>query len=422
MNKILKSALGVTAFALVSAATVLPTAVYAWGDNSGLSAGRASYTLSQINSNVLGDKIVLNSISDSPFGNEKDFVAAREASSKTWEADEITVENGKEYIISLYVHNNNPKGTAAVAKDVTTTINLPSTSAKTVQVDGIVSSSNAAPTKYWDDIVFKSANGSNFHLEYVSGSALLENNGIGKNGGVKLSNDIFTKGVKIGYDALDGNVPGCYQYANYVSVRVKAVYDNTTDYTVAKTVRKSGDKDWVESVDAKVGEEVEFQIVYKNTSTATQNGVVVKDVLPTNLKYVAGSTKLYNAKYTSGLTAEDKLTTTGLQIGSYTAGSNAIIRFKAQVVDTSMNCGSNTMNNWAQVTVGDKVVQDKAAVVTAKTCPTPTPEPEPTPTPTPEPTPSELPTTGISGVVAGALGAGALTTALGYFFASQKRF
>ncbi len=64
-----------------------------------------------------------------------------------------------------------------------------------------------------------------FHLEYVYGSALLENNGVGADGGIQLSDDIAASesgGVLIGYDELDGRVPGCYQYANYITIMVKS--------------------------------------------------------------------------------------------------------------------------------------------------------------------------------------------------------
>lgn len=425
MKKAIKSALYVSAALAVSSAAISPIAASAWGDSDG---GRKSYTIEEINSGVLGDKIVLNSISNSLAGDEKNFVVARLHDGKTadtaavWSANEITVEDGKDYIVSLYVHNNNPKGTDAVAKGVTTTFVVPTTSAASVEVNGLIESTNATPKTYWDNVIFKSKDGSNFHLEYYGGSALLENNGIGKNGGVALSDKIVTEGVKIGYDALDGNVPGCYQYANYVSIKVKAVYDNP--YTVQKQVRKVGEKDWKETVDAKIGDEVEFQIAYENTSKNTQTGVTVKDVLPKGLTYVKGSTKLYNAGYPSGLTAEDTLTTSGLNIGSYTAGSNAFIRFRAKVTKSSLKCGDNTLTNWGQVSInGNKVLQDSASVKTNKVCEPDNPdEPdEPTEPDEPvEPTPEILPSTGPAAIVSGILGAGSLTTAAGYYVASRK--
>ena len=227
MKKAIKSALYVTAALAVSGATIAPVAVSAWGDSDG---GRRSYTIEEINSGVLGDKIVLNSISNSVIGDEKNFVGARldngdNGAKNVWNGNEITAEDGKDYIVRLYVHNNNPKCTDAVAKGVTTTFVVPTTSGTSVEINGLIETTNAAPSTYWDNVIFKSKDGSNFHLEYYGGSALLENNGIGKNGGIALSDKIVTEGVKIGYDALDGNVPGCYQYANYVTIKVKAFYD-----------------------------------------------------------------------------------------------------------------------------------------------------------------------------------------------------
>lgn len=74
-----------------------------------------------------------------------------------------------------------------------------------------------------------------FHLEYVYGSALLENNGIGKNGGKTLSDEIVTKaasnnGTLIGYSSLNGEIPGGYQYASYITIKVRVVFDSRQDY------------------------------------------------------------------------------------------------------------------------------------------------------------------------------------------------
>ena len=87
------------------------------------------------------------------------------------------------------------------------------------------------------------------------------------------------------------------------------------------------------------------------------------DVLPSNLRYVDGSAKLYNVLYPNGATfTEGTLVTTGVKIGSYTAGSNAFIRFTAEVVNDSLACGANTLYNWGQATVGKTMIQDDAEV------------------------------------------------------------
>lgn len=417
MKKIFKPLLAFTAMAVLAGATVVPALVSAWGDNSG---GRPSYTIKQINSGVLGDKVVFNSISDSTIGDEKNFVAAREntginaGAKNTWHGNDITVQEGKTYLIRLYVHNNNPKGNQAVAKNVRTTFSVPSKTGKKVEVNGFINSSNATPSEYWDYVNFNSDR--NFHLEYVKGSALLENNGIGKKGGKVLSDAIITAGgVQIGYNALNGEVPGCYQYASYVTIKVKPVFDS--NYNMEKKVRLVGEKTWQESVHAKLGEKVEYQIKYQNTGSATARNVMVKDQLPANLKLVSGTTKLYNANYPKGTKIDqDDITTKGINIGGYTAGSNAYVRFTAEAVDANLVCGDNTVTNWAQVGIGDSgsSQQDSANVVITKVCQTTPVTPQST-------TPTAMPTTGPAAVASAVVGAGALVTSTFYYLASRRQ-
>lgn len=206
-----------------------------WGDNGG---GRPSYTLAQVQGGILGNTIVFNSISDGVIGNEKNFVGVREddgihmGADNLWHSNYITIEDKKTYIIRLYVHNNNPNGIRAIAKNVRAAIDIPALSAKQIQVTGFIESSNATPSKYWASVVFRSDE-SSFRLEYCYGSARLENNDFGKRfgkvSGIVASDDIVTRassgGILVAYDTLDGSIPGCHQYANYVTIRVKAVFD-----------------------------------------------------------------------------------------------------------------------------------------------------------------------------------------------------
>ena len=382
MNKAIKIAAVSTA--LVAAGAVSTAIVSAWGDNAG---GRKTYTVKQINDGALGDKIVFNSIKDDtlPAGNIKDernFVAARDASTgnngekNVWENNEITVEEGKTYLIRLYVHNNNPKGEKAVAKDTAVNFSLGTVVSKEQRVDGYINSSNATPSKYWDDVVFKSKDGRKFYLDYVEGSALLENNGVGKKPGVKLSDNVVTDGTKIGYTSLNGEVPGCYNYANYITIKVKPVFENTS---IEKTVRKLTDEKFSEEVNAKVGETVEYQIHYKNLNASEVKDVIIKDSLPKNMELVKGSTKLYNTNYPKGATVKnDTIITDGINIGNYKVNGSAYIRFQATVKDVDLVCGKNRLINWgkadALVGTSTKVkafaVQDSADVYVEKKCET----------------------------------------------------
>ncbi len=338
-----------------------------WGDNGG---GRPSYTLEEINSGVLEDSIIFNTISDSVNGNEKNFVSVCEydqpgfpGEDRVWNTREITVKNGGIYVIRLYAHNNSTFSDYAAA-NTRVFFQIPGSSGTEIPVHGFITSDNASPSKYWDGVVFKSD--SEFHLEYVYESAYLYNNGIGA-GGLNLSDEIVTAqdGVLIGYSGLDGMVPGGYQYANYVTIRVMAVFDS--DFRVSQKIRLAGDTEWHNFVDAKVGDELEIQFEYRNTGENTHSDVAVRDVLPSNLEYVAGSTILYTARCPDGVPIDqDELVADGIGIGSYGAGSNAYIRFTVRVVDENLADGVTGLVNWSQACVDGVTLQDFATVRVSK--------------------------------------------------------
>lgn len=403
MKKYHRTGLFFAGFMTILIIQLNPITSFAWGDNytnpETKEKGRPSYTIEEINNGAIGatptsdgenyknspnypGQIIFNTISDSVVGNEKNFVATRECFQRedgswegvnketVWSGNNITVEDGKYYIIRLYVHNNNPNGEDAVAEDTHVSFRIPNEYDKEnrrIQVNGFIDSSNATPSEYWDYVNFNSD--IPFHLDYIYGSALLENNSIGL-GGLTLSDDIIkakSGGIMIGYDTLDGRIPGCYEYDNFVSIKVKAVYDY--EYTIEQKVRlaDSEDRTWKESVDARVGDKVEFRIGYKNTSDKQQDGVTIKDILPSNLKYVDGTTVLKNSVHPNGATAaHDYLVKEGTKIGSYGPGANAYVYFTAEVVDEELKIGANTLTNWSQAGVGLKTIQGYATVEVSK--------------------------------------------------------
>lgn len=445
MKKVLKSTLGVAAAAAIVGTTVTAALVHAYGDNSGKSNYRDEYTIEQINNGALGDKIVLNSITNNPYGNEFNFVSARKDDgtangiNNVAKQDTITVENGATYWVYLYVHNNNPNGYEAVAKDVTVKYTVPGNTDKKITVGGVVTSSNANPTKYWDTVDFVSDH--NFHLEYVAGSGLLQNNYTGANQvagwenvtgkniqatgmysgttGFNLPDTIVQNGTLIGYSALNGEVPGCFTFDEWIGIKVKAVYDgeNPASYTVNKTVRKADTKDnFVESIDAKVGDKVQYQIEYHNTSNLSVDSVTVKDVLPKNAKLVPGTVKLYNATNPKGIVRDDAALTTGINMGGYAADAYGYLRFTVEIVDNTLACGKNRLINWGLVGVNGQTVKDSADVMVEKTC-----AETPTTTTTEDNQVSVIPSTGPATIATGVVGAGSLVTTAGYYVASRKK-
>ena len=405
MNKIYKSILAVAATSIVAGFAIVPASVNAWGDNSN---GRTTYTLAEINNGALGNNITFNSITNGKIGDERNFVGAKltNDTNKVWKADNISVKDGDVITVRLYVHNNSPLGTNAVAEGVTTSFSLPTTVAKSHTIVGYINSTNAAPTRYWDEVTLNSSE--DFYVEYVNGSAKWTNVKLGT---VALPDTVITSGATVGYEALDGNIPGCYEFDGQVTIQLKV--HSSVSSKLSKVVRLKGSDKWSEAVEAKVGDEVEFQIEYVNLNADTVNNVMIRDILPTNMEYVQNSTYLYNAADQKGTKLDgNTVTTSGINIGSYKANGNAYVRFTAKVVDKTMVCGTNQLVNWASSTVNSVVSKDDASVIVKKgNC-------DNTNTDTPE----KIADTGAGEVAGAALGAGSIVTAAGYLIASKRKF
>ena len=353
----------------VLVAAVAPALVWAWGPS------RPSFTIEKP-----ADYITFNSITNNPVigGDEKDFVGIREVGSNAKWTNNMKVQNGKEYYVRMYVHNNAASNLNLVAENVVAKLNVPTTTAKNVTVQGQISASNAKPNTVWDDATFSSDN--DFNLAYIAGSALFENNGMGT---TKLPDSIVNNtGAKLGYDKLDGKIPGCFQYAGYVTVKVKAQVNQQqekTDIDLAKTVRNktNSEKTWAETVNAKGGDTVQFQIHAKNTGSVGIQNLVIRDILPKGLNYVAGTTKLYNTSNPNGLKVSDNIIqNSGINIGTYQANGDAYVRFDATVAaekDLPV-CGDNVLTNIAQASDQKIVKNDTASVRITKKCDTPKPQ------------------------------------------------
>ena len=353
---------------MLAAAIIIPTASMAWGPN------RETFTLDQPS-----DHVQFNSITDNTAigGDERDFVSIRDASAENVWYDSMNVQSGKEYVVRMYVHNNAATSLGLVAENVTAKVNLPTTTGKSIQVNGFVSASNVGANKtgnagtyaeVYDHATFTGSE--NFNLAYVAGSLKYENNVLN----TALPESIFTTaGAKLGYDKLDGKIPGCFQYSGFVSFKVKPQFATPTkDFTVSKEVRKEGGK-FAETVAATAGEKLNYRIVYTNTGSSDANDVMLKDTMPKGVTYVPGSVKILNAANPASAYVKDgdKLFTSGINIGQYTPTSNALVIFDAIVdgVDTLPQCGTNTLQNRASAQPSGLNPKDDTANVTVdKTC------------------------------------------------------
>ena len=356
MKKFTKAGIGLAAVAAVAATSAF--VVFAWGPTD-----RATFKMESP-----ANYITLNSITDNVIGDERYFVAASKwtgNANDNYFSDETQVEDGKEYVVRMYVHNNmgsnlvNFETGEGIAKNTKAFVVLPTETGTKITVSGKISADNANPTSVWDETHFVSKNGEKFNLAYVAGSAVYSNTD--DNGNIRtfsIGNELLDdRGALLGYNTMDGNLPGCNKYSGYLTFRVKAQFAQpaqTPNISIQKEVKILGTDTWSEQVKAKSGDTVRYRIQVKNTGNADINGLVVRDLLPSDLEYINGTTTIINGNHPQGVALSDNITSTnGINIGDYAAGANAVLYFNAKVkAGVSDKCTNTLLRNIAQASAG----------------------------------------------------------------------
>lgn len=355
-----KRAASVLAVSAVSMAA-LSASVLAWGPD------RPTYTVANP-----ADHVTFNSITDNPeYGDERNFVRIKEASAPSSAfSDDTTVEPGKEYEVYVYYHNNASRtlnseahGQKGVARDAALRMAMPGglKAGERTGMTGYISASNATPREVYDNSYMTAT--TDVALRYVPGSAVVTNGG-GISGQV-LPDSLFTTGALLGYDNLNGVIPGCNEFAGFVKFKFRA---DAPNFTIKKQVATAGTDDWKDKIVAKVGERVDYLISYQNTGSVQQDDVVVKDALPNGMSYVAGSTLVANSAAPSGAQSPDTITTDGLNLGSYAPQGTAYIKLSATVGKELEKCGPNNLVNYATIITPNGNRQATATVTVDAAC------------------------------------------------------
>lgn len=353
--------------------------------------------------------ITFNSITNNAtYGDERNFTRIKDASNTGvggW-SDNLTVQDGKEYLVRVLVHNNAASNLNLVARNTRVSVNVPTTLTNSATINGFVRADNSNPGEVWDSAVMTSDK--KFNIGYVTGSAAYYNNMF--TNGTPLSDNIITNaGAQVGYEAMDGNLPGCYQYSGYATFKVK-VSMSTPDFTVEKQVRLNGTTKWEKSITAAPGQKVDYQIGYENKGNVQQADVHAYDKLPAGVTYAPNSTTLKNATNPNGnglaLTSNELVGAKGINIGTYNPDSNAFVRFTATLPQNAQLpvCGPNQLVNTATVATQNGQKSDTATVTVNKT----------------DCVVTELPTTGPVEVIAGLMGIAAITTGIVYYLKSRR--
>lgn len=330
--------------------TLVPAQVWAWGPE------RTTYTME-----APADHVQFNSITNNPvLGDERNFVRVAEAGANGSFIDEVEIVPGKEYEVYIGYHNNaasnlNSSG-VGIARGAKVAAQFPTkvTAGQRGTVSAIISAENANPKEVWDE-AYLSTQANEVFLRYKEGSAKIYNSW-GTNGWVMGTQMFDSTGTYLGLNELDGLLPGCAEYSGHIIYTLVA---EGVGATVNKTASLDG-QNFSEEVVAKKGDEVTFQVEFKNTGTKDLTNVTFRDQLPEGMSLVKGTTYLYDNAHPDGVQLQDDLiASNGYDTGLYGPGAGARLVYKAKV-DDNANCGGLT--NTASVNHDNGELSDGATV------------------------------------------------------------
>lgn len=299
---------------------------------------------------------VFNSFVNTPsYGDERNFTRIAEVSpgQSPTSASYTETQNavaGKEYWVRTLVHNDANQnlncvpehrdatkndctqvdpGSPGIAVGTTVRLEIAGGVANGIEVMTKVSASNATPAVVWDTATL--ANSTNaFSVAYVPGSAVLFNGA--HQSGIALPDSITGNGAPIGFNAMDGTIPGCFDFSAYVYVKVKV---SAPALSFQKQVRFEGEDSskWRSSLDAKQGDRVQYLLTFVDTGSTNDNNVVLRDKLPSNINLVPGSVKWIDSNRPNGTTLPDSslFSAGGINLGNYGVHGGGYVLFTATV-------------------------------------------------------------------------------------------
>ena len=143
----------------------------------------------------------------------------------------------------------------------------------------------------------------------------------------------------------------------------------TPAYNINKTVAVKGSNVYSKDVAVKTGTHVVYHVTVNSTGTAPVTGLVVKDVLPANVTYVAGS--LNRDTTALGTASAAQFFGTGFTVSSLANGSSTTFQFEAIVgaTDTAVKCVVQTLTNTGAMTATSLPGQTSTATVNKQCVP-----------------------------------------------------
>ncbi|MEO7905305.1 MAG: LPXTG cell wall anchor domain-containing protein [Candidatus Saccharimonadales bacterium] len=189
--------------------------------------GGTTYRAGQV-----ADHVTLNAVTNNPtHGDERNFVLIRPAGNGDF-TDSVQVQPNREYEVYSYFHNNAASSMNASGEGQATGVRLSTVLPKTVgpaqaaTLTGTLQATNATPQSIQDDVSITADHPT--VISYVSSSAVIHSNGP-VNAQVLPDAVATPEGALVGYDSLNGVLPGGTEHAGYVLYRIKTAVADCQD-------------------------------------------------------------------------------------------------------------------------------------------------------------------------------------------------
>lgn len=355
----------------------------------------------------------MNAFINTPFyGDERTFFDACAGDYSTCRADaggvfkdvlpNPTDSPSRKVVLRTYVHNGANQetndGGLGIARNAKVRIDLPTGTERALRMRSYISISNPAPG-YPGEVTDTTelVDGRRFSIRYVPGSAKIYTSALN---GTSLSDSIVTSGAPIGFDAVNGNMPGCFEFQAIVTVEVEISF---ADHKLEKVVREAGTTNYGEQVTVNPGDTVQWRLFWQNIGSVNLDNVVITDQLPRHLRVVPNSVRwIYRA--TDGtdrdeVQPDNALFNNYVDFGDWGPNGGFYLRFDTVALNDFAGC-EVTLDNLAHAhnQQNQEDITDFAKVKIVKENCAVTPPPPPPPPPPVRP-PTVLPVTGAGNVV-----------------------
>jgi len=249
----------------------------------------------------------------------------------------ITASREQTVKLQVYYQNN----TTDTANAVRVKISLPGQAGIKQTISTTVKGPNSNELK--DEAVI-TTDSEQAVLQYVPGTAVWRHN-VGSNEEPKVEETKLSDEVVVGAQGVvvEDQKPG-ETFGSSISIQAKVMVPGVK---VSNESQVKGDVNkWSGNNTAKATDTMRYIVGYQNTSNATQTQVVIRNVLPTNMALVAGSTTLYNNTNPGGVKlGSNAISAGGVVIGNYGPGANAYVTFEATFAADKLTCGNNEFRN-----------------------------------------------------------------------------